>query len=179
MKDGSKWIDGLIVVIIVLAMGSGMASFFNGDAKVLPIEAQTAPPFNLKTLAGEVRGPAAHTDRVVVLDFWATWCGPCRKQMPALQRIEDDPKLKEKVVVLSVNTDDPDPNREHLVKSFMAQHNLSFDVLLDNGSVGAMYGVSRIPSIVVIGPSGLVTYARSGVLSESKLRDLIEEASSR
>ncbi len=175
-QDKSKWIDWLIVAIIVFAIGGSLTGVFKDTSKVLAIEEKPAPAFNLKTLSGQVVGPAQHADRVVILDFWATWCGPCRKQMPALQAVEADAALKNQVVVLSINTDDPDAGREVLVKGFMTKNDLSFDVLMDTGSVASLYGVNRIPTIVVIGPGGKVHYARSGVLNESRLRELIVQA---
>jgi len=96
--------------------------------------------------------------------------------MPALQAIEADATLKDQVVVLSINTDDADVGREKLVKGFMSKNGFEFDVLMDTGSVAGLYGVNRIPTIVVIGPGGKVHYARSGVLNESRLRELIAQA---
>jgi len=175
-QDKSKWIDWLIVAIIVFAIGGSLTGVFTDTSKVLAIEEKQAPAFNLKTLSGGVVGPSQHVDRVVILDFWATWCGPCRKQMPALQAIEADATLKDQVVVLSINTDDADVGREKLVKGFMSKNGFEFDVLMDTGSVAGLYGVNRIPTIVVIGPGGKVHYARSGVLNESRLRELIAQA---
>lgn len=172
----SRWIDTLMIVIIVAAMSSGLMGLFSEGGKSLSIEDRPAPAFNLKTLEGVVAGPGAYKDKVVILDFWATWCGPCRKQMPALQTIEEDPSLKERVVVLSINTDDVEPGREAMVRKFMRDNRLSLNVLLDNGAVSGQYGVSRIPTLVVIRPDGTVAYAKSGVLSEKKLRQLIDEA---
>lgn len=172
----SRWIDSLMIVIIVAVMSSGLMGLFNEGGKSLSVENQPAPMFNLKTLDGKVAGPTTYKDRVVILDFWATWCGPCRKQMPALQALEEDPALKERVVVLSINTDDVEPGRESAVRRFMKDNQLSLNVLLDNGAVSGQYGVSRIPTLVVIRPDGTIAYAKSGVLNEKKLRQLIDEA---
>lgn len=170
-----RWADVVMILVIIAAMGGAVIGMSN-DGKTLPVEAQMAPAFNLKTLGGKVSGPGLFNGRVVLLDFWATWCGPCRKQMPALAAIEADASLHDKVAILSINTDDPEPGREALVQRFMEANRLNFDVLLDTGAVAGQYGVRRIPSIVVIRPDGSISYARSGVVSESKLRRLIAEA---
>lgn len=177
MKDKkNNIIDIGIVVIIALVLGSGVMGLFNDPGKTSTFETKPAPDFNLRSLSGEVVGPKSFGGKVVVLDFWATWCDPCRKQMPALQRVENAPEMKDKLVVLSINTDDPEPGRVELVEEFIKRNELTFDVLLDNGVVSAMYSISRIPTIVVINPRGVVTYARSGVMDEARLRELIDQA---
>ncbi|QED26946.1 TlpA family protein disulfide reductase [Microvenator marinus] len=170
-----KIIDLIFLGIISIVVGVGIAQMSDSGA-ASKLEGGPAPVFALEAMDGQRMGAKDFAGKVVILDFWATWCPPCIKQMPALQNIKNDEELKEDVKILSINTDDPTPERTELVESFMAKHALSLDVLYDDGVVSNLYGVERIPTLVVIDPNGLVSYGGSGVLSEGKLRKLIREA---
>lgn len=171
----AKAVDYVVIGVIALLVGYAvfMTSASNPTSKLV---GQPAPAFKLKSASGAVFGPETHRGKVVILDFWATWCQPCRKQMPALAALEKDPEYADKVVVLSVNTDDPSAERGELVDTFLEENGWEFDVLYDNGFVSRQYSVTRIPTIVVISPKGNVTYADSGVLDRGDLEDLVEKA---
>lgn len=165
------------IVIGVIAILVGYAVFATGTkSETSKLVGQPAPAFKLKAASGALEGPAQHEGKVVILDFWATWCQPCRKQMPALAALEKDPEFADKVEILSINTDDPSAERGEDVKTFLEDNGWDFDVLYDNGYVSRQYGVSRIPTIVVISPEGVVTYAESGVLDLGDLEELATSA---
>ena len=170
----AKIVDYVIIAVILGLVG--FALFSQNDNPTAELVGKPAPIFKLKSIQGNVFGVGDHAGKVVVIDFWATWCGPCKKQMPALQKLERDSKYADTVVVLSVNTDDPAPDRGQVVSNFLTQNGYTFDVLYDNGPVSSQYRISRIPTIVVVSPSGVVTYADSGVLSISELRELVDDA---
>lgn len=121
--------------------------------------AQLAPDFTLNDLANQpVTLSALRGSKVALLDFWATWCGPCRSAMPGLQGLQD--KFKGKgLEVLSL-----DQNEEAgVVRRFIAQNNYSLHVVLDSGSqVGSQYGVRGIPTLVLVDKKGYVQWIRVG-----------------
>jgi len=174
-KNARRVIDILIMVIIAVVLGVGITQMTNSNPTG-KLEGQPAPVFSLQSMDGTRKGAKDFGGKVVVLDFWATWCPPCIKQMPALQNIENDPSLKDSLQILSINTDDASPTRDVLVQRFLEKHNLELEVLFDDGAVSNLYGVRRIPTLVIISPDGIVRYGSSGVLSESKLRKLIRDA---
>jgi len=134
---------------------------------------QKAPPFTLTDLKGRSVSLAAYKGRVVVLDFWATWCRPCRIEMPRVQSIYQDLKPKG-LVVLGVNyAESPET-----VKSFMEQNpSYTFPILLDKtAAVADKYKAEAIPTLVVVGRDGLIKAWYQGVREEQVLRDAVAKA---
>jgi thiol-disulfide isomerase/thioredoxin len=110
-----------------------------------------APPFlALKTLNGTELDPASVQGKVVVVNFWATWCGPCKEEMPSLQRLQQAFSPDE-VVVLAITTD----QQAEAMNAFARNLGLSFPILLDESKeVSAAFGVRGLPTTVILGPDG-------------------------
>lgn len=127
-----------------------------------PPVGQSAPEFTARLLGqshpfeiGQLKG------KTVLLDFWATWCPPCRKTLPVLQRLHRRYAQSESVAILSVNTDH-EPPRIRRVSEFMAQNRYDFPVILDQGQVSSAYNVRSVPMVVIIDPQGLVREVEIG-----------------
>lgn len=123
-----------------------------------PLLNQDAKPFKLPLLAGDDFDLSKEKGKVIVLDFWATWCGPCIKSLP--QMIDAmagfDPK---QVRFIGVNQAED----KETVKTFLETRGWKFEVALDASQrVGQNFGVEGIPHTVVIGPDGKVAYVKSG-----------------
>src|SRR6185437_12096879 len=109
--------------------------------------------------------------KVVLLDFWATWCGPCRMAMPGLQDLKD--KFKDRgLEILSINEGEGIDQ----VRSFIVQKKYSFQVLLDSdGGVGAKFGVRGIPTTVLIDKKGIIQRIQVGYSrNEDELKDMVD-----
>ena len=113
---------------------------------------QKAPEFSLKDLNGNSVSLASFAGKIVLLNFWATWCVPCVDEMPSLQRLHD--KLSARgLVVVAVTVDDSES--VDAVKKFVQDNRITMPVLLDpDGSLPAKLGVSGYPESVFIGPDG-------------------------
>jgi peroxiredoxin len=113
-----------------------------------------APDFTLKSNNGENLKLSEHQGNVVMINFWATWCGPCRQEMPALEQLYQ--KYKDLgFVVLGVNIDEVSSN----TKDFLAKRPVSFPVLFDNKKqVSDLYKVVAMPTTYILDRDGRLRY---------------------
>jgi len=133
---------------------------------------QPAPDFSAKDLAGhDVRLADYRGQKVVLIDFWATWCMPCQMAMPGLQKVLDNFKDRG-LEVLSVDQGESSEQ----AGSFMKKKGYGFHVLLDTDSeIGDKYGVRAIPTLVAVDKAGVVRFIRVGYRQdESDLRQVLE-----
>jgi peroxiredoxin len=132
---------------------------------------QEAPDFTLQDLSGHPATLTFYRGRTVVLmDFWATWCGPCRMAMPGLQDLADKYKGGG-LEILSVNQGE----EADQVRSFIEPRKYTFHVVLDKDqSVGNQYGVKAIPTLVVVDKKGVVQWLSVGYSqNEDDLQQLV------
>jgi peroxiredoxin len=133
---------------------------------------RTAPDFALPDLDGHELNAASLRGSVVVLDFWATWCGPCREELPIVQKIAADYK-SQGVQVWGIAQGEELPE----VKKWMSENGSAFPTLLDPESkTRDQYGVQGIPALVVVGKSGKIVSYFDGTQSEQSLRSAVEAA---
>jgi peroxiredoxin len=123
--------------------------------------AEAASDFTLRDINGQETTLSSLKGKVVVLSFWATWCGPCKEEMPHLQQMYTEMKDKG-LVVLSISTDDA--RSASKVKPFVMKMGYSFPVLLDREStvIGAYNPSKTLPYTVVIDRNGEVVRRTSG-----------------
>jgi peroxiredoxin len=113
--------------------------------------------FEAPTLDGDTVRLADYRGRVVVVDFWATWCPPCRKQLPMLSALE---KQVDDIVVLAVCVD----KRRDNIDEFAARVNLPQRVLLDpEGKLAQQFDVQAMPWTVLIDPEGRVVWQQASI----------------
>ena len=141
----------------------------SGEEPVSPLVGKPAPPFTLKGVKGSTVSLAAYRGKVVLLDFWATWCRPCRIELPRVEKLYKEFKAKG-LVVFAVNfAEEPG-----VVRDFLAKNPFVVPVLLDpKGGVGQAYDADAIPTLVVIGKDGTVSSYFQGVREEQVLRDAL------
>jgi len=123
---------------------------------VTPAGAAGAPDFRASSLEGDTLQLASFRGQVVIVDFWASWCPPCREQLERLASLE---KEIPGVVVLAVNVD----TRRDKVDRYVRRAQMPRRVLLDpQGAVAGKYGVQGMPWTVLVDPQGQVVSARGG-----------------
>jgi len=123
-----------------------------------PMANTPAPAFTLPLLGGGEFSPAQHQGKVVVLDFWATWCGPCIRGLPTVTKVTSEYAPKG-VAFAAVNLQE----QAEKVSEFMANKGWDFAVALDgDGSVADKFGVSAIPHSVIIDKKGVIRHVHVG-----------------
>ncbi len=131
-------------------------------ASVLPVQAGSldpaeqapAPEISLKTLRGEQAKLSDYRGQVVLLNFWATWCGPCREEMPSMEKLWQTYR-EQGLVILAVATDNGGESR---IKNFARRLKLTFPILLDPNSLASdLYQVSGVPVSFLIDRQGRTT----------------------
>jgi peroxiredoxin len=130
-----------------------------------------AAEFTLSDLEGNNVSLSDFVGQPLMVNFWATWCAPCRLEMPELQKSQETHR-DEGLVVLAVNAQE-DPQQ---VREFIDELGLTFTPLLDSdGAVGRAYGVLGLPSTYFVEPSGVVSAVHRGILSEKQIETYLAQ----
>lgn len=140
--------------------GSGCRGNANAqmDSEALVQSEKSAPLFSLKDTTGQTVSLEDFKGHVVFLDFWATWCPPCRASLPAVEKLYVDYQGKN-LQILGLNVDDSDET----AVAFTKDNNIPYPVLLaGNSSVAGDYGVQGIPHFVLMDGQGRLVRAWSG-----------------
>jgi len=133
-------------------------------------EAGPAPPFTLPDLEGRPVALADLAGRVVVVDFWATWCEPCRQQIPVLNQFH---RRNPEVSVLGVAVD---AGGREAVAPFAAEQRIEYPVLLGSESLARDYGVPGFPALVVVDAAGRLDSLHLGVITPEELEEAVSKA---
>ena len=164
--------DTFIWVLVGLATLSVVAlAVVQGRRPAPQLEGKAPPPG--VTLPGLDGGKKPlPKGKVTLVDFWATWCEPCRVSMPRVQEIwkKYHPAGLE---LYSVDTDDDNPNRDPEVREFLMKNSLNFPVVLDDGSASKAFSVASLPTMVLLDKKGKVIWTDVGQLTKSREKELV------
>ena len=131
-----------------------------------------APNFNLKDQYGVVHSLENYKGKVIFLNFWATWCPPCKKEMPDVESIyKEYGENKKDVIILGVNSE-----KENEVKKFLKDKGYTFPTLIDeNSEVMRKYFIQAFPTSFVIDKEGNIYGYVMGGLTKEQIKQVIEE----
>ncbi len=156
----------LAVILLILFMYLGIS--LKESEHRFALEGKPAPNFTLKTPDGKTVSLKDFRGKVVLVNFWATWCPPCREEMPLFEEIYQ--KYKDKgFVILAINTD-PE-NLENFENVY------SFTILIGNDEVVNAYNVMGLPTSYLIDRNGVIVKVRRGIYRELEkdLKSLLEK----
>ena len=170
-----KWI---IITVIAGMLGWAVFDFIQSTLETSEQEGRTAqaqeeqltvglnigdvaPDFELQTLDGEQVKLSDYRGNPVMINFWATWCPPCRAEMPDMEKFHQDTD----VVILAVNLTDSEARLVN-VRNFVEDYELTFDVLLDTDvAVADLYAIQPIPTTYMVDPDGVISYRVFGAMN--------------
>jgi len=167
----------------------GSEKGFNEKAKILNSKAnmetkeklkkemvnKPAVDFTLKSLDGKTVKLSDFKGKIVVIDFWATWCGPCVASFPALQKITDKYKDNPNIVILAIDTKEDFKGDEQIikVKEFIESKRYTFNVLIDD-DMADKYQVNGIPTKFIVDRYGKIQFKTVGFNNEAKMLNEME-----
>lgn len=178
VKDPIRWGAIVVGVIVLGAIWIGVsqvpASATTSGAIPSPREGFAAPDFTLETLEGEETTLSDLRGKAMVVNLWASWCPPCRAEMPALQAAYEADHARG-LEILAVNMTYQD--REQDARNFVDDFGLTFTIPLDrDGTVARQYLLRALPSTFFIGPDGVIRkVVIGGPMSEATIRSTVSE----
>ena len=170
---------GTLAFVALAAVGLGLL-LMHGPSRASAMVGHDAPDFDLPVVANApALGDAATLSlralrgHPVVLDFWATWCPPCRAEVPVLEAASHGWHAAG-IVLVGVNTDTPDQGDP---RAFAARHGVSYPIVHDaSGRAARAFGVDILPTLVVVSAEGRVVAVRTGALDEGELGEVVRKA---
>jgi len=164
--------DALIWALVGLATLSVVALAVAQGRRDRPRTEGKAPPPGLTLQGLDGKAKPLPRGKVTLVDFWATWCEPCRVSMPRVEHIwkKYQPAGLE---LYSVDTDDDSPNRDPEVREFLMKNRLSFPVVFDDGSASRAFSIASLPTMVLLNKQGRVIWTDVGALTQRREKDLV------
>lgn len=157
-KDSAKAVDG---------GGTGSVGLGQGD---------TPPNFELTTFDNEVINLSELKGKKVILNFWASWCGPCKAEMPHMQNYYENYAEDDNVEIIAVNMSTQERRGMDGVEEFIDSYGLTFPIPLDEeGKVIVDYGIVTIPTTYLIGTDGTLVQKIIGPMDEKTIRSLVNQ----
>ncbi|REE84371.1 thiol-disulfide isomerase/thioredoxin [Paenibacillus taihuensis] len=170
----------IVLIVIVLAL-AGAAIYQNkgkhnealaASSDMLPKPGYTAPTLQLPNLDEKPQNIGGKRDKLLLLNFWASWCGPCELEAPDLQALSE--KYNDKLELYGVNATSMDKERQ--AREFVDQQKFTFPILMDrDGKATDLYKVNQFPTSLLIDSNGIVRERVTGVISKSKWEALIDK----
>ena len=152
----------LMLVMGLLMTGCSSPPVTSGSTQA-PEAGKLAPDFQLSNLKGQSVALSDFRGRPVLINFWASWCGPCRTEMPYIQQVFEEWSDRG-LVILSIDIGES----LSTVEDFMQSYNLSFPVLLDvNKTVSLKYNVRYIPTSFFVDEGGIIKAVKIGAFSST------------
>lgn len=179
-----------IWIVVILVIGLGWYGYYrhlqsnsppeltapNTSSSQGATKGKTAPEFALQDLQGHNINLSDYRGKVVILNFWASWCPPCKAEMPELNQAALGFAQGNEAVLLTVNLTDGSRETAAKARQYISDNNYSMTVLLDTGGKAAnAYGITSIPTTFVIDKNGIIQNRFSGGTTQSALEGYVKQ----
>jgi thiol-disulfide isomerase/thioredoxin len=152
-----------IGVVILFFVFDADAVLGGGAGSQLARRGEPAPDFVLDNLSGRQIHLTDFQGQVVVINFWATWCGPCVREIPMFEEFYQ--QYSPDLIVLGVNQEE----KPELVQQFVGDLDLSYEILLDrNAKISGLYGVIGLPVTAFVDAEGILRFQHVGIMTEDQ-----------
>lgn len=163
----------IIIAVVAGMLAWSLYEFFSTSEDAGPVSedaglarGEAAPDFEVETLGGETVSLSDYRGEPVIINFWATWCPPCRAEMPDFEKLHDE----EDAVVLAVNLTHSESSRGG-VEDFVNELGLTFPILLDEeGDIEARYELTAYPTSYMIDSNGVTRYIARGAINYETMK---------
>ncbi len=166
-----RTVIGVAFIIVIMIAVAYVVANQSGDDPPDTGNEEPAPNFSIMSIDGAPVDLEAYRGRVVVLDLFATWCGPCRTQMGELNQLRAHYGRSE-VEILSVDVDPKETDQQ--IRDFRDEFNADWTFSSDTDGLSQKYDASSIPTMVVIDQDGNMVFRNAGVTTFSELQAIIE-----
>lgn len=163
-----------IIVIIILAIGTFAFSYVNNQSQDNRPEVgveigKSAPDFELRDLNDKAVNLSDYRGQKIFLNFWASWCPPCRAEMPDMQKLHEEDLSDFKIIAVNVG------ENKSTASEFIMDNNLDFKVLLDSSrEISREYLVRGIPTSYFLDENGVIINKVTGLISYNRMLELAE-----
>ncbi|MBP8252288.1 MAG: TlpA family protein disulfide reductase [Herpetosiphon sp.] len=157
---------GIIVAVAMLTGGN------DTQTGVVQIN-RPAPEISLQTLDGTTAKLSDYRGKIVLVNFWATWCEPCKKETPDL--VQAAAEYGDKLVILGINVTNIDKNLDE-VRRFAQRYNVQYPILLDqNGAVQRDFAMYALPVSYFIDSDGVIRYTRTTAITKAEIDRVMQD----
>lgn len=175
MRLSQAKLTSLIPIVFLFSLLSWQQSHAQKSSKN-PSDFEDAPNFSLKTMDGDTFTLQEHEGKVVVLNIWATWCGPCREEIPDF--IELQREMSDKGVLFAGVS--VDKEGWSAVRPYAEKMEINYPIMVDDGTVSRKYGPIRaVPTTFIINKLGKIEYVAPGRLTKKRLKPILQKMAQR
>lgn len=176
----ARYTPAFLAIVMIAAVAFIAFGDRDKDVSTRDLVGEPSPPLTFIDFeTGEVTTLASHAGQVVVLNFWASWCSPCKNEMPAFERVASEGAGDLAIIGIDIKNDKVDDARD-----LLAELGITYDIAIDSGGEHQLYGPieqalglgGTYPVTVFIRADGVIDSIRIGELDETEIRDAIAEA---
>lgn len=178
MRHPARWIAlavAAVVVVLGVVLALNVGSDPEGASQQSPFLGKQVPAFDLPTLAGGKVSNVSTAGKSVIINFWNTWCTPCRQELPDLVDFYSKHEQDTDFVMVGIVRDPQEPTKD--VRAYVTDNGMTWTIALDPGSQAALDFATRgQPETVAVSPSGLVVGSQYGPMTSADLEKLLAAA---